>query len=300
MTRIFRGVSLCAGVMLAVGTACAQSAAPADPRTAMINKLVADEVALGSDHWRAERLALSPRHNQMVSMQVQGRKLQAFVVYPAGSGPAPVMLMVPEDQGLNLWARAMADDIAALGYIVVVPDLMSGLGPNGGGRESYTDLHQVFSTNADLPRTSEPQMTSDLDAWADYALKLPQSNGRLSATGFAWGGGRVWWFAAQRHDLAAAYVFYDAAPPPDRLAGVTAPVYGFYAEYDPRVMRSLPATIDAMHTAHKPFEPVIYPGTDHMFMRLGQEPRDRNLQNQVARDEAWVRYQHLLLSKEGL
>ena len=59
--------------------------------------------------------------------------MQAFVVYPDVSGKAPVMVMIHEIFGLSDWAKDMADELAAQGYIVIAPDLVSGVGPNGGG-----------------------------------------------------------------------------------------------------------------------------------------------------------------------
>lgn len=260
----------------------------------MLDALVAYETQFGSDQWRAERLRQSPRRHEVRHLAVGSRTLDAFVIYPKATTKVPVVLMVPEDQGLNNWARDMADQIAAMGVIVVVPDMLSGLGPNGGGRESFPDLRSIFAAHSDLPRTDEPRMTADLNLWADRAIKLPEANGRLAVAGFGWGGGRALWFATQRHDLSAAYVFYDAAPPPEKLAGITAPIYGFYAQIDPRVMRALPGTILAMQALGKSYEPLIYPSADHMFMRLGEEPGNPNPANVTARSEALLRLQRLI------
>jgi carboxymethylenebutenolidase len=171
--------------------------------------------------------------------------------------------------------------------------LLSGLGPNGGGRSSFTDLKSVFAAFSTLP-AKEPMLTAELNAWADYGRMRTQSNGKLAVAGFAWGGGRAWWFATQRKDLSAAFVFYDAAPAPEALAGVTAPVYGFYAMIDPRVTKSLSATMAAMAAASKRYEPVIYPGSEHMFVRLGEEPGNTNPANIEARTRALSRLQEIL------
>jgi carboxymethylenebutenolidase len=201
--------------------------------------------------------------------------------------------MIPEDQGLGNWARDMADEIAAMGYVVVVPDMFSGMGPNGGDRDSFPTLRSAFEAHRDHP-VPEPEMTADLDAWADYAKAMPRSDGKLAVLGYAWGGGRAFWFATQRKDLSAAFIFYDAAPPAAALAGLNTPVYAFYAEHDARVTRSLEATKAAMASLGKVYEPVTYPGSDHMFVRLGEEPRDKNPANTLARHAALARLQDLL------
>ena len=60
-------------------------------------------------------------------------------------------------------------------------------------------------------------VNADLNATANYALKLPAANGKLAVIGFCWGGGKAFEFATVRHDLSAAFVFYG--PPPQDLGG---------------------------------------------------------------------------------
>jgi len=35
------------------------------------------------------------------------------------------------------WAQELADEVAAAGYIAVAPDLLSGMGPNGGRTKDF-------------------------------------------------------------------------------------------------------------------------------------------------------------------
>jgi len=277
----------------------APAAAPAPAAQAaavekQLDGIVGFEVKLGTDEWRLPKLARSPRRHDELAIAGLGVTQRAFIVYPQQAGPAPVILMMPEDQGLNTWARSQADELAAMGYIVIVPDLLAGRGPNGGGRESFPDLRSVFRIHSQLPRTAEPGMTAQLNFWADYAKKLPQFGGKLAGVGFAWGAGRIMNFAVQRPDLTLVAVFYDAAPMPDKLARLTAPLYGFYAEHDDRVTRSLERTRTAMKQLGKPYEEVVYPGSDHMFVRLGEEPRNDNPANIEARHASLARLQQIL------
>jgi carboxymethylenebutenolidase len=295
--RVAIGLCLAAAVPgLAVSSASAQQSDAAQAqqlaREKAVDQILAAEVPLGSDAWRAQKLAQSHRRHELVKIPGGSRTLQAFVVYPDTRDKVPTVLMVPEDQGLNNWARDMADQIAAMGYIVIVPDVFSGYGPNGGGRDSFPDTKSAMMV---LPSVmKEDVLIADQNAWADYGKKLTQSNGKLAIVGFAWGGGRAFWFATQRKDLTAAFIFYDWSPPAQALAGVTAPVYGFYAEDDPRVTKTLEATKAAMAAAGKKYEPVIYPGSQHMFVRLGEEPGNSNPANIEARSLSLARLQALL------
>jgi len=286
-------VALSAGAAIAAAPELTPAGAPA--RDQVFDQIVATELALGSDAWRAQKLAQSSRHHAMVTIPGAGHALEAFLVYPDTKDRVPLVMMIPEDQGLNNWARNMADEIAAMGYVVVVPDLLSGLGPDGGGRGSFPDIRSVIKAHSALT-SNEAAMTAQLNSWADYAKKLAQVNGKFAVVGFAWGGGRAFWLATQRKDLNAAFIFYDVAPPAEALAGVTAIVHGFYADIDPRVTKSLAGTKTAMAAAGKQYDAVVYPGSEHMFVRLGDEPGNSNPANIEARALAMARLQQLLKS----
>ena len=214
--------------------------------------------------------------------------MQAFVVYPEVSRKAPVVVLIHEIFGLSDWAKLMADELAAKGYIVVAPDLLSGAGPNGGGTDAFAGQDQVTKAVSGL---DPGQVTADLDAAADYGKKLPSTNGKLFVAGFCWGGGKSFAFATHRRDLSAAFVFYG--PPPPDFSTITAPVYGFYAGNDARISSTVPATTDAMKAAGKKYEPVIYDGAGHGFMRAGQAP-DANDANKKAYEEGFARLTSLI------
>jgi carboxymethylenebutenolidase len=183
----------------------------------------------------------------------------------------------------------LADQVAAAGYIAVAPDLLSGMGPNG-GRTSDVAPDKVTELVSHL---NPDQVTADLNAVSDYGKKLPASNGKLFVGGFCWGGGQTFRFATNRPDLAAAFVFYGPPPDKDAMARIKAPVYGFYAGNDARIGATLPDTTAQMKAAGKIFDPVVYEGAGHGFMRAGEAP-DANDANKKARQDAWVRWKDLL------
>ncbi len=87
--------------------------------------------------WAKAHLDASPRHHEYVTLKHDARTLQAFVVYPEVKDKAPVVILIHEIFGLSDWAKEMADELAAEGFIVVAPDLLSGFGPNGGGSSEF-------------------------------------------------------------------------------------------------------------------------------------------------------------------
>ncbi len=241
--------------------------------------------------WAKAILNRSPRHQEWVKIQHGSRTVNAFVVYPEVSNKAPVVLMIQEIFVLTDWARAMSDEMASMGYIVIAPDLLSGFGPGGGDTSTFPDMQSAVKAVSNLDAAN---VTADLNAAADYALKFPAASGKLAVAGFCWGGGKSFLFATQRKDLTAAFVFYGPPPPMENLGSISAPVYGFYGGNDARITATVPETKQAMAAAGKTYEAVVYEGAGHGFMRAGEDPANTNPANATARSEALRRFETLL------
>jgi carboxymethylenebutenolidase len=250
--------------------------------------LLSAQVASAQD-WAKAKLEKSPRHREWVTVKHDGRSVETFVVYPESKNKTPVVLIIHEIFGMTDWVQDLADQVAEAGYIAVAPDLLSGMGPNGGRSSSFAE----GKANEAVSHLNPDQVTADLNAAADYGKKLPASNGKLFVTGYCWGGGQSFRFATNRGDLSAGFVFYGAPPDKDAMARIKAPVYGFYAGDDARIDATLPETIQNMKAAGKTFEPVTYEGAGHGFMRAGEAP-DASEGNRKARTEAWQRWKSLL------
>ena len=233
--------------------------------------------------WAKARLNNSPRHGEWVEYKSGERTLKAFVVYPERKEKAPVVLVIHEIFGLTDWVRGVCDQLAEAGVIAIAPDLLSG--------QTYAD---VDGARKAISALSETQVIADLNATAEYAAKIPAANGTLAECGFCWGGGWSFQYAALNPKVKAAYSFYgtalgDAA----QVAKVAGPVYGFYAENDERVNATIAKGEELMKTAGKKYEPVIYKGAGHGFMREGESP-EGTPENKKAREDAWARWKTLL------
>jgi carboxymethylenebutenolidase len=258
-------------------------------RTILALMILAVAQTVSAQDWAKEKLAKSPRHSEWVTVKHDGRSVETFVVYPESKDKRPVVLIIHEIFGLTDWVEDLADQVAAAGYIAVAPDLLSGMGPDG-GRTASIPSDKVMEA---VSKLSPDQVTADLNAAADYANKIPASNGKLFVGGFCWGGGQTFRFATNRGDLSAAFVFYG--PPPEKadMARIKAPVYGFFAGNDARIGAMIPDAIANMKAAGKTFDPVTYDGAGHGFMRAGEAP-DANDANKKARTDAWERWKTLL------
>lgn len=245
--------------------------------------------AASAQDWARERVEKSPRHREWVTVKHDGRAVETFVVYPESRDKTPVVLVIHEIFGLTDWVEDLADQVAEAGYIAVAPDLLSGTGPNGG---RTPDFPQGGATQA-VSHLNPDQVTADLNAVAGFALKLPAASSKLFVTGYCWGGGQSFRFATNRADLSAAFVFYGPPPDKDAMARIKAPVYSFYAGNDGRIDATIPAAQEQMKAAGKVYEPVIYEGAGHGFMRAGEAP-DASEANRKARTEAWARWKEIL------
>ena len=239
--------------------------------------------------WARAKVEKSPRHREWVTVKHDGRSVETFVVYPESKEKRPVVLVIHEIFGMSDWVQDLADQLAEAGYIAVAPDLLSGMAPNSGRTTAFADQSSVTEAVSHL---NPDQVTADLNAAADYGIKLPSSNGKLFVTGYCWGGGQSFRFATNRKDLSAAFVFYG--PPPKDFSSITAPIYGFYAGDDARISATVPDAQAAMKTAGKKYDPVTYEGAKHGFMRAGEDPANTIDANKKAHDQAWQRWLSLL------
>ena len=264
----------------------APGAAAAAAQPAPIEVPWNDAVAPGTAEHATRALAESTRHQEWVDIKLpDGGVLRSFVVYPERSTSAGVVVVIHDIRGMSDMARAAGDQFAQDGFIAIVPDFLSGKGPNGGGTDTLGAGvgKAIQSLNAD-------EVNARLNAAMTYGKSLPASNGKTGVTGFCWGGARTFGFAAAQPELNAAVVFYGDAPGSadssheTTLANVKAPVLGLYAGDDARINNTLPSTQAAMKKMGKSYDVRIYEGSGHGFMSSQAARGGANLK---AAQQAW-------------
>jgi carboxymethylenebutenolidase len=217
-----------------------------------------------------ERLEKSPRHGEWAMIPAGGSdSLRAWVVYPERPSRAPVILVVHEIFGLTNWIRAVADQLAADGFIAIAPDLMTAhalpVGPEG------DPVREQATTTI---RTLEPQQYhQQLMRVAEWGMKLPAAAPRYGVVGFCWGGAASFQHAVVSPQVGAAVVYYGSAPAAASLAQIRAPVLGLYAGDDARVNASVPAAEAEMKRLGRTYEVHTFDGAGHGFLRA-QDGRD--------------------------
>jgi len=261
-------IALLAAACLAASLAAAPAPGPAIP--------AAEETA-------KQALEKSPRHGEYVDIPLTdgAKPIRTWLVYPERKDKAPVVIVIHEIFGLSDWIRAVADQLAAEGFIAVAPDLLSGMGPGGGGTESVSSRDDVVA----LVRGLTPEVVrARLDAVRGHALKLPAAKARSATVGFCWGGSASFAYAAAQPGLDAAVVYYGASPDTSALARIKAPVLGLYGGDDARVTATVPGAETEMKKLGKSFDAHTYEGAGHGFLRQQEGREGANLK---AAREAW-------------
>lgn len=261
------------------------------PQTPPIDVPWNDALPAGTPEHAARALKESPRHGEWVDIKMKdGTVLKSWVVYPERATRSGVVLVIHDIGGMRDLPRAVGDQLAQDGFIAIVPDFLSGKGPNGGGSES------LGGGVGEAIRTLTPaDAVARLDAAMEYGKGLPASNGKTAVIGFCWGGARSFGYAAAQPNLAAAVVFYGDAPGASapgateesvaaELANVKAPVLGLYAGNDARIGATLPVTQAAMKKLGKSYEVHTYEGAGHGFMGAQAGAGGANLK---AAEQAW-------------
>lgn len=228
------------------------------------------------------QLEKSPRHGEYADIALPGGgKLNAWVVYPERKDKAGVVIVIHEIYGLSDWLRGVADQLAKEGFIAVAPDLISGMGPNGGGTSSVASRDDLVA----LIRGLTPEQTRErLDAVRDYARKIPAANGKIATMGFCWGGAKSFAYAVSEPTLDGAVVYYGTSPEAADLAKIKAPVLGLYGADDARVNTTVGPAETEMKKLGKSYEPHLFEGAGHGFLRAQDDREGANLK---ATQAAW-------------
>lgn len=229
----------------------------------------------------AARLAASPRHAEWVMIGAGEDSIRSWVVYPERSDAAPVVVVVHEIFGMSSWVRAVADQLAAEGFIAIAPDLltMMDVPANGAGDVADPDAARAAIRNLDREVAS-----GYVSAVAEYGMSLPAARRAYGVVGFCWGGTTSFTHAIHASGLGAAAVYYGSSPDVEQYASIRAPVLGLYGGADERVNATIPAAEEAMQALGKSYEPHVFPGAGHGFLRqqTGQDGA-----NMTATEQAW-------------
>jgi carboxymethylenebutenolidase len=270
-------VVACSGNQMGNNASSQPSAPSSMPATAVAT--AAQGLPADAEH-AMERLNSSPRHGEWATVSKSGTdSVRAWVVYPERKTKAPVVIVIHEIYGLSTWVRAVADQLAADGFIAIAPDLLT-MKPRTAGSDTLTQQEASAAI-----RTLDPTwVQQQIDAVAKYGMALPAAQPRYGIVGYCWGGGISFAHATHSPSLAASVVYYGTSPSSERLSSVKAPVLGLYGGNDARVNATIPPTDSAMRALGKTYVHHIYDGAGHGFLRQQSGASGANM---TATQQAW-------------
>ena len=241
----------------------------------------ADPAIPPSAEYAQARLAASTRHAEWVTIPVSavgGDSVRAWIVFPERATKAPVVVVIHEIFGLSNWVRAVADQLAADGFIAIAPDFLTGripFAPNGPNPDS---------ARAAIAGVRPDEVIARVAAAGAYATRLPAATDRYGVVGFCWGGRASFASAIGAAGIDAAVVYYGASPGLEFLPSIQAPVLGLYGERDQRVNSTIAPADSALRALGKSYTPRIFAGAGHGFLR---QQADSTGANFAASREAW-------------
>jgi carboxymethylenebutenolidase len=206
-----------------------------------------------------------------VKVPVKDGTIPAYRAMPDKGGPFPTVLVVQEVFGVHEHIKDLCRRLAKAGYYAIAPELYA----RQGNPAEISDTQELIKTI--VSKVPDAQVMSDLDAAAAYAKSSGKADtAKLAITGFCWGGGIVWRYAAHDPALKAAVAWYGPIDRPrtelqpkypiDLAADLKAPVLGLYGAADTAIpVESVERMRAACKTANKTCEIVIYPDTPHGF-----------------------------------
>lgn len=222
------------------------------------NYALAQQVAKDDKRIRAEYTSYPSAKGNSSNGTMRG-----LLARPASGDKFPVVLVVHENRGLNPYIEDVVRRLAVAGFMALGPDAIWPLG-------GYPSVDRYGAEADEKALGMQKQLEGakifeDFVAGAEFLLKHPQSNGKLGAVGFCFGGGVVNRLAVRMPQLAAGVPFYGAPPAVEDVPKIKATMLLHYAEQDPNINKRWPEYEAALKANNIKYEAYIYPKTNHGF-----------------------------------
>ncbi|WP_394770954.1 dienelactone hydrolase family protein [Lacisediminihabitans sp.] len=236
------------------------------------------------------------------TISLGGGAFEAYLARPTlapGAPPKGAMVLIHEIWGLVPHITGIADRLAAEGYLVIAPDILSRIGVRP---QIGLELNAIMTSQDERVRTEgqprlreafAPMRAPEYAEWAiaalidcvDFLAEQPGINGRIGVMGFCFGGTYSFALAAADARIRVAVPFYGSPPDLSLVPRITGTVRAFYGENDPALMESLPGVTSAMQSAGVDFVSRVYEGAGHAFFN------DTNpiAYREDAASDAWAR-----------
>jgi carboxymethylenebutenolidase len=206
-----------------------------------------------------------------VKIPVPDGTIPAYRAMPDKGGPFPVVLVTQEIFGVHEHIKDICRRFAKIGYLAIAPELYA----RQGDVSKMENIQEIIAKV--VSKVPDAQVMSDLDAAVAWAKASGKGDtAKLAITGYCWGGRIVWLYSAHNPNLKAGAAWYGRVvgnpdelhpkSPVDVAGSLNAPVIGLYGAADTGIpVASLDKMRDAVKTAGKTAEIIVYPDTQHGF-----------------------------------
>jgi carboxymethylenebutenolidase len=179
------------------------------------------------------------------------------------SGRGPGILLIQEIFGVGPYIHSVAEDLAALGYVVAAPDLFWRVRPGFVAGHGEEGLKEAMSTASQF---DADQGAADLEAAHDHLAALPEITGGIGALGFCLGGSLSYALAA-RTKLDAVVSFYGSNVPATLglLDDISSPVQFHFGGADPYIPRDQVSAVEAAVAERADMEIHVQEDGGHAF-----------------------------------
>ena len=183
--------------------------------------------------------------------------LKGYLVKPKdAAGKLPTVIVIHENRGLNPHIKDVTRRMAAEGFIALGLDYLSPMGGTPADEDKGRDM---------IGQLKGPDMIAYGKAAVAYLKARPDSNGKVGAIGFCWGGGAVNNLAVNEPNLNAGVAYYGGQPKAEDVPKINAAMMLHYGGLDERINAGIPAYEAALKQAGKTYEIYVYEGANHAF-----------------------------------
>ena len=183
--------------------------------------------------------------------------LKGYLVKPKdAAGKLPAVIVIHENRGLNPHIKDVTRRMATEGFIALGVDYLSPMGGTPADEDKGREM---------IGQLKQPDVIAYGKAALAYLKGRPDSNGKVGAIGFCWGGGAVNNLAVNAPDLDAGVAYYGGQPKAEDVPKIQAALMLHYGGLDERINAGIPAYEAALKQAGKTYEIYVYEGANHAF-----------------------------------
>ena len=214
------------------------------------NYALAEQVSFNDDDIKAT-------YEEFDSPNGHGKGKGYLAVPSKIEGKLPVVLVIHENRGLNPYIKDVARRLAKKGFIAFAPDALFALGGYPGNDDEGRAMQKTMD---------RAKIQNDFVAGAHFLKNHSNSNGKLGAVGFCFGGYIVNYLAAVESDLLSAGVPFYGTPASESLhKNIKAPLMIQLGELDNRVNATWPDYEKSLKANNVEYTMHMYEGANHGF-----------------------------------